>query len=69
MAGLLAAAVVVVLLREYNWLGAADQAGEAARAGGAAATRDGRPRVLIRLPEFVLETERGDSAGLLDRHG
>jgi cytochrome oxidase Cu insertion factor (SCO1/SenC/PrrC family) len=61
MAGLLALAVFIVLLREYNWLGAAD------RPDGRAA--QGRPRVLLRLPEFVLENERGESAGLLDRHG
>ena len=62
MAGLLAlAALFIVLLREYNWLGAADRPDDRAA--------QGRPRVLLRLPEFVLENERGESSGLLDLHG
>jgi cytochrome oxidase Cu insertion factor (SCO1/SenC/PrrC family) len=63
LAGLFALAVVVVLLREYNWLGAAD------RPDGAAPEEARRPRVLLHLPEFVLENERGESSGLLDLRG
>ncbi|HYV20397.1 MAG TPA: FG-GAP-like repeat-containing protein [Verrucomicrobiae bacterium] len=66
MAGLLTLAVVVVLLREYNWLGAADRDD---RLVSAAAAQVGRTRVLIRLPEFVLENAQGDSSGLLDLRG
>jgi cytochrome oxidase Cu insertion factor (SCO1/SenC/PrrC family) len=64
MAGLLALAFVVVLLREFNWLGASDSLDAAAGAAGKSP-----PRVLAALPEFVLENERGESYGLEDLHG
>jgi cytochrome oxidase Cu insertion factor (SCO1/SenC/PrrC family) len=54
------AAVALVLLRETNTLSAFTPDG-----GDAA----GRPRVLMTLPEFVLENEHGESFGLLDLRG
>jgi cytochrome oxidase Cu insertion factor (SCO1/SenC/PrrC family) len=50
------AAVVLVLLREHNTLSAFTGEVE-------------RPRVLLTLPEFVLENEGGESFGLLDLRG
>src|SRR5262245_44138728 len=80
MGGLLLLAVIVVLLREYNWLSASDvfeaegdgasdarpaRSGRGSGGGGPGGT--GRP--LAVLPEFVLENERGESFGLLDLRG
>ena len=79
MGGLLLLAVIVVLLREYNFLSASDvfevegdapSDAQAARSGGGPANGAGRAaRSLAVLPEFVLENERGESFGLLDLRG
>ncbi|HZN02527.1 MAG TPA: FG-GAP-like repeat-containing protein [Candidatus Polarisedimenticolia bacterium] len=73
MGGMLLVALIVVLLREYNWLSASDVfdlEADATSDDGAAAPAGGPGlRVLATLPEFVLENERGDSFGLLDLRG
>jgi cytochrome oxidase Cu insertion factor (SCO1/SenC/PrrC family) len=70
MAALLVAAVVVVLLREVNWLGASDTGPDGADPPRTAAGASGAaPRALAMLPEFVLENDRGESFGLEELHG